>query len=304
MSSKSTLSTRLTKLARGKGDGTRQAYAVSRRLLDPASFLARRRAARQIRPAQHVAIPEADGFRVFPPGTFPEADEGAQECRQLLARSEEVLRERRTARQDKQFLVNLLPASMLTATHPLIRFALRQDLLESVMAYMGTVPMLRTIQVFYSGAVDREPVSSQLYHCDADDVRQLKIFLLCSEVRRENGPLTILPAEASERIRRETSYAYIDRLTDEQVTQVLGAHQPAELVGEAGTACLVDTSRCFHYGSRVETGAAARLVAMIQYLSPFAFVVPRGSKGPLAHLVQPSHSPLQRAFLTGDHHDL
>jgi len=304
MSSTSTFSTRLTKLARGKGDATRQAYVVGRRLLEPASFLARRRAARRARPPEHVAVPDADGFRIFAPGTFPEADEAAQECRRLLDRSEEVLRERRKVRKDKQFLVNLLPASSLTAAHPLIRLALRPDLLESVMAYLGTVPMLRTIQVFYSGAVDREPVSSQLYHCDADDVRQLKIFLLCSEVRRENGPLTMLSAEASERIRRRTGYEYGDRLTDEQVAQVLGPHQPAELVGTVGTSCIVDTSRCFHFGSRVEAGAAPRLVAMIQYLSPFAFVVPFGSTGPFAHLAQPQHTPLQRAFLTGDHHHL
>jgi hypothetical protein len=277
---------------------------VGRRLLDPGSFLARLRAARQARPPQNVAVSNADGFRVFAAGTFPEAHEGAQECRQLLDRSDEVVRERRKAHQDKQFLVNLLQPSTLTATHPLVRLALRPDLIESVIAYMGTVPMLRTVQVFYSGAIDRDPVSSQLYHCDADDVRQLKIFLLCSEVRRENGPLTILSAAASERVRRETGYSYIDRLTDEQVVDVLGEHQPAELVGGVGTMCLVDTSRCFHFGSRVEAGAAPRLVAMIQYLSPFAFVLPRGSSGPFAHLMDTAHSPLQRALLTGDHHHL
>jgi hypothetical protein len=221
---------------------------------------------------------------------------------QLLARRDEVLHERRKAHQDKQFLVNLLGQSVLAADHPLVRLSLRPDLLDAVVAYMGTVPMLRTVQVFYSGAVDREPVSSQLYHCDADDVRQLKVFLLCSEVRRENGPLTILAASASERLRRKTQYSYIDRLSDDQVSSVLGPHTPVELVGTLGTMALVDTSRCFHFGSRVEAGAAPRLVAMVQYLSPFAFVVPRGTPGPFAHLAATTHTPLQRAVLTGDHH--
>src|SRR5262249_19221151 len=150
----------------------------------------------------------------------------------------------------------------LTAEHALFRLALRPDLLEAVIGYMQTVPVLRSIQVFYSGVVDRKESGSQLYHCDADDVRQVKIFLLCSEVRRENGPLTILDALSSERVRRATGYIYDDHLSDEQVDRTLGPHQPMELVGQPGTMCFIDTSRCFHYGSRVGAEAAPRVVGM------------------------------------------
>jgi hypothetical protein len=50
------------------------------------------------------------------------------------------------------------------------------------------------------------------------------------------------------------------------------------MVGAAGTVAFVDTSRCFHYGSRVNAGAPSRLVAVFQYLSPFSFRVSRDRK--------------------------
>lgn len=298
----STLTSRVMKFVRGRGDSTRHVYTVGRRVLHPRSYLARRRVAHSMRPAPQVAVAPDDGFRLFPAGAFDEAGEGAEAARLLLATSEDALQKRRQNPGSKQFLVNLLPPEQIGGEHPLMRLALRTDLLESVIAYMGTVPILRSVQVFYSGWVEREPISSQLYHCDADDVRQLKIFLLCSEVCRANGPLTILDASSSERVRRATGYAYKDRLSDADVANVLGEPKPVELVGTPGTMCLVDTSRCFHYGSRVEPGAAPRLVAMVQYLSPFA-LVPVGERyggGVFAHLAGNVHTPMQRAVLTGD----
>jgi len=299
------LTARLAKFARGQGDGTRQVYTLGRRALRLRSYLARRRVAQRTRAGGHVAIDPAEGYRVFPAGTFAEADEGARASALLLAKSEAALARRRQSPGNKQFLVNLLEPASVSVDHPLLRLALRPDLLDAVIAYMGTVPLLRSIQVFYSGAVEREPVSSQLYHCDADDVRQLKIFLLCSEVQRKNGPLTILDATSSDRVRRAKRYTYNDRLSDDEVMGVLGEPKPAELVGGPGTMCLVDTSRCFHYGSRVERDAEPRLVAMVQYLSPFAFVVPDAAKkGALAHLAFDGHTPVQRAVLTGEDRDL
>ena len=185
-----------------------------------------------------------------------------------------------------------------------MQLALRPDLLDAIVSYMGTVPVLRSIQVFYSGTLEEEPTSSQLYHCDADDTRQVKIFVLCSDVGSDNGPLTLLDAARSATVRRATGYHFNRRLTDEQVDGVLGgpAH-PEEVVGGPGTLCLVDTSRCFHFGSRVVPGAAPRLVTMIQYLSPHAFVLPGDyhSGAAVAWRGDGQLSNLQRAVLTGDH---
>ena len=283
----------------------RDAFVVARAIRHPGRFTTASRLARGLRPPGAVALYPAAGFRLFPAGTFAEADELADEAARLLTDATgEPAAVRRQGKGRKRFLINLLDASTLTADHAAVRLSLRPDLLDAVVSYMGTVPVLRSIQIFYSGTLEEEPTSSQLYHCDADDTRQVKIFVLCSEVGTANGPLTILDAARSATVRRATGYQFNQRLTDDQVDQVLGGPaRPAEVVGGPGTTCLVDTSRCFHYGSRVIPGAAPRLVTMIQYLSPHAFVLP-GDYRSGAAVTAPSAtglSRLQRAVLTGDH---
>jgi hypothetical protein len=131
----------------------------------------------------------------------------------------------------------------------------------------------------------------------------VKIFVLCSDVRPENGPLTLLDAARSAQVRRATRYRYHDHLTDAQVQEVVGSAPPAQVVGTAGTVCLVDTSRCFHFGARVTPGAAPRLVAMVQFLNPSAFVLPGNYRSGALLTDLPVHdlTPLQRTVATGDH---
>jgi hypothetical protein len=63
----------------------------------------------------------------------------------------------------------------------------------------------------------------------------------------------------------------------------------------------VDTSRCFHFGSRVAPGATPRLAAMIQYQTPYSFMLPAAAEtaAPFRRLVNPSLSPIQRLVLGG-----
>jgi hypothetical protein len=70
-------------------------------------------------------------------------------------------------------------------------------------------------------------------------------------------------------------------------------------VGPAGTVAVVDTSRCFHYGSRVAEDASPRLVTVLQYLSPFSFRVSRDRKraAPYGHVAQATSSALERLVL-------
>ena len=43
------------------------------------------------------------------------------------------------------------------------------------------------------------------------------------------------------------------------------------MTGRAGTVAFADTSRCFHFGSRVSEGAPPRRMMLFQYLTPYAF---------------------------------
>lgn len=298
-----TLSAKLNEKWRSSSERVRDAFVVARHLQHPLRFATARRVARSSAPDPAIAVDPAQGFRIYPAGTFPEADDLARLAAGLLAAAGDSPLAHRKGKGLKKFLVNMLDPATLDGDHPAVRLALRPDILDAVVAYMGTVPVLRSIQIFYSGTLEQEPVSSQLYHCDADDTRQLKIFVICSQIGSENGPLTLLDAARSEKVRRAVGYTFNSRLQDAEVDAVLGGPaRPTEFVGPPGTSCLVDTSRCFHFGSRVVPGAAPRLVTMIQYLSPHAFVLPGDYKSGAAvpWAGDASLTSLQRTVLTGD----
>ena len=64
---------------------------------------------------------------------------------------------------------------------------------------------------------------SQLLHCDSDAETQVKIFVLCTEVTAENGPLVILGADNSRRLRARVTYRHNHRVTDEEAVAALGS---------------------------------------------------------------------------------
>ena len=185
----------------------------------------------------------------------------------------------------------------LTLDSAVMRFALREDVLNAVTRYLGVVPFLSTISVLFSDVVKGAPTSSQLHHCDGDDVTQVKIFIYCSDVDPRSGPLTLLPADDSQRVRRGVGYQYRQRLTDEQVAGVVGSGREVPILGPSGTSVFVDTSRCFHYGSRVAADAPPRLVTMIQYQTPFSFMVPTRAQRalPFHRLIGPRLEPVAAA---------
>ncbi|HEY2945674.1 MAG TPA: hypothetical protein VGN09_24795 [Vicinamibacteria bacterium] len=288
----------ISRTIREDRDFPRRCYAALRRLVAPRTLLSRRRAARRWASAAPFRIPRDDGFRVVPAGALAEADEVVAAAREIAQASDPMglIRKGR-----KAFMVNLLDKAALTRESPLLRLALRPDILASVSDYLGVVPVLTHVDVFFSSSSDKRMISSKLFHCDGDDTTQVKLFVLCSDVSAENGPLTILPAAASERVRRKLRYKYGTRLADSEVEAVVGDAGRRAVTGPAGTVCLVDTSRCFHFGSRVEDEAEPRLVAMIQYSTPFSFMLPRdpSRRAPFRHLGKSDAVELEQLVLKG-----
>jgi hypothetical protein len=289
---------KLAKSFRARGRNVRQVYHTWRRA---SRFLrdAPRRSILATLSRNEVEIPAQAGFMVAPPGHFPETNAIVDEARAALASYDAATPP--AGKNRKRFLQNVLDASSLTLDSAILRFALREDVLSSVSRYLGIAPLLTTVSVFHSDTVAGEPTSSQLYHCDGDDVTQIKIFVYCTDVDVPSGPLTLLDASTTREVQRRTGYWYRHRLTDEQVRAAVGTLREHVILGPTGTTVFVDTSRCFHFGSRVAAGAPARLAAMIQYQTPYSFMLPAAAEtaAPFRRLASPSHSPLQRLVLGG-----
>ena len=249
----------------------RDAYVRFRKVTSLPTLIRRRWAARSL-PRNAFTIPPGAGFLVLPPGRFPEVDAITAAAQATVAAADMDVK-RKTA--NKTFLVSLLNQSDLTLDSPFMRLALRPDIVSAVAGYLGVLPILDYINVLCSSHV-QEPLSkSQLLHCDSDAETQVKIFVLCTEVTTENGPLVILGADSSRRLRARVTYRHNHRVTDEEAVAALGSLDDLHAItGPPGTICCVDTSRCFHYGSRIAAPTGRRLVVLMRYITPWAFIMP------------------------------
>ena len=163
----------------------------------------------------------------------------------------------------KEFLISIIRDEEVFQHPGVMELALSQPILRLASKYLGSVPMLSGVRLWYTPP-NSTAVDSQLFHCDREDERQLKVLVNITDTTRENGPFTVLPAASSERAKSAVGYSYKDyRLSDEQVWSTVDQSEAISLIGPRGSANCVDTSRCLHYGSRQNT--EPRLLLMVQY---------------------------------------
>lgn len=159
----------------------------------------------------------------------------------------------------------------------ILRLALDPSLVRIVSDYLGTLPVVEDIYLWYSPNEANVDGSSQFHHLDGQDVRTLQLFVNLEDVSADQGPLTALSARASEEIARSISYRKNEvtkRVPDEVVAEHVRDDRDVHvLAGPRGSAWIVDTDRCFHFGSRA--GSKPRHLLVLQYYTPFAFVLPR-----------------------------
>lgn len=292
----STFHAKVRKAFRRRGPGVRQIYVNARRASRYFKD-APRRSALSALPPTDFDIESAAGFVVVRPGRFDETEAIVADARAALTRFEATAPP--PGKNRKTFLKNVLDPSTLTLDSAVIRFALRSDVLSAVSRYLGVVPFLSVISVFHSDTLQGDPTSSQLYHCDGDDVTQVKVFIYCTDVDVASGPLTVLDAQTTRAVQMKTRYEFRNRLTDDEVRQAVTTAKEHPILGPSGTTAFVDTSRCFHFGSRVAADAPPRLVTMVQYQTPYSFMLPADAQAslPFRRLVNATLTPVQRLAL-------
>lgn len=276
---------------------TRSLYAGWRRFRNRKELTLRRSLVPSLDGGPDLVIPPERGYAVIPAGRIPEADEIAAATRRLV---DAGLREAALDGKKKQLVTGLLPETELTADSPFIRFALRPEILRCVSDYLGAVPLLSNIDVWAS-LPSSEIANSQLYHRDWADLSQVKVFVHGNDVARENGPLVVLDATVSESVRKSTRYRWRGkryRIDDERMKSLAG-EDGRELLGPAGTVALVDTCRCFHYGSRLSEPGSSRALCVMKFSLPSAFDKPSDprQRARFRHLATPGMSEIDRLVL-------
>ena len=294
----------LTRLRGSPGDYFFQSNLRRRLYKSAAQAFCRKR----IAAGRHMlsALPDTDqaigagGYLVLPP-TSDLRRQALESAAQLVAqRGVEV----DYSTEGNGFLRSVLLPRDLIEHRAILRYGLSNELLSLVARYMGQVPVMPYIFIWRSLPTGEAPRrGSQLWHLDHSDTQQVKAFVFMEDITADNGPLCLIPAPLSQRLRGQLRYNWLNRrrIADADMYRLLDPDKDVvEITGRKGTVVLVDTSRCFHYGSRLQEGM--RHVLLYRYLTYTSFLfnpfqIPRYPLAPFAKL--PDLSPLQKTVLTG-----
>jgi hypothetical protein len=206
-------------------------------------------------------VPKNLGFELFAPGDFPQVMDVVSACKDIYAGVEQQIAT--TFRKSgKSYFFNVMDANAFRA-HPVIAdFALSEPIASAAVGYLGGSPRLHSIGLYYSPVNDTTE-GSQLFHCDGDDLTQLKVFVNIWPVEGGAGEFTFVPKNLMTRWLR--SRGLTKALDDDAVRTLAPEDTWIRLTGAAGNGVFVDTSRCLHQGSR--SRGSPRLVLMFQYVN-------------------------------------
>ncbi len=137
------------------------------------------------------------------------------------------------------------------AASPFVQIAIDERVLGVVAAYFEDAPLLDYVYLLHSSHKPGPFKVSQLWHKDYDDTAVLKLFAYFTDCETdEDGQFTFLPADIS---RQATFSLHSHRPDDALGIPDVHSHARAMKAPKL-SAFFVDTSRCYHMGSRVAPG--------------------------------------------------
>ena len=209
------------------------------------------------------SINRTDGFLIFK----TEDTQLKQELSMLRSRTRAINWKEQTQNSAKKFLINFMVDPMNDQN--IKNIAMHPEILSKVVKYLGAVPRIVTCAIWYSPN-EEFTGSSQIYHRDSDASSQVKLFIPLKEVAHNSGPFTFLDAKSSSLVYKKLSEqkgigkdGISTRLKDSDAK----SYSQIQATGDTDTIFLVDTSRCYHFGSRPckDQENKPRLVLHIQY---------------------------------------
>lgn len=140
---------------------------------------------------------------------------------------------------------------VFSSEHPLVRFATQPGVVGVLTERLAELPQLSEVLLSLSRESSEESSYSQLWHRDYDDVNTIKVFVYLTDVTSPaDGPFTFIPGPASDRYR----YPIRSHLPDEDLLARVGREHVKEMIAPRLTTFVVETSRCWHMGSRMQPG--------------------------------------------------
>ena len=190
----------------------------------------------------------------------------------LVENSSAIIDEDKSKTSSKGFMVNHLENHHLREHSSFLDVALNPNIIRSAAEYLGCVPILSSIKVLVSSADDGTAgalKSSKLFHLDQPDRPLFKVIVNLNKIDEDTGPFTFIKKSASLKAQSRLKSGWnrrSDLVLDKDIFDLVSANDVIKLTGEIGDAYFVDSSQCFHFGSRNQK--RERRLLMMTYLSP------------------------------------
>jgi hypothetical protein len=214
-----------------------------------------------------------DGWAIDNSMSLPHLD-------RVLEDSEKIIAERSGVRKSepgkyRSYFQDVWTPADLEKYPSFLDFTTSSDVLSTVSHYLRSIPALSMTLpsgirfVESNSAFDDQPDKphdSQLYHIDYYSLPNVYVLVLLRDTARENGPWTFLSRSVSEKAAKKLNYwtkQHGYRLSDEQIYAEVDRKDVIEFCGKRGTVLFIESSGCFHYGSR--NSVKPRFQLMIGY---------------------------------------
>jgi hypothetical protein len=179
----------------------------------------------------------------------------------------------------KPFLKDILPDRSWERYPSLLDFASSPEVLEPMARHAGLVPhlsgsvppgmRLMESSTKYDPQPDGPWRSSQLWHIDYHAYPLIYVIVAIRDIGPDDGPLNFLGQAASDRVSTAVGYrsrGAPHRVPDEVVDALVEPDEVQRFIAPAGTVLFIDSSRCFHFGSRKP--ATPRYQLQYAYVTP------------------------------------
>ena len=202
-----------------------------------------------------------DGVAV---GTFEELigerelwDAAAGQARELHA----AWRPEAAEEGSKASFLTKLATTDFDAGDPFVQIALHPAVLNVANGYLELRSTLRALELWHTRPTPGSAIQTQLWHRDADDVMNVKLFLYFTDVRVPAGPLTYAPRTHPLGDRRTVpEHDEHRRSRDDQMARIVPESEWRILEGPPGTVVFADTCG-YHKQLKPESDERVKLVA-------------------------------------------
>jgi Phytanoyl-CoA dioxygenase (PhyH) len=196
-------------------------------------------------------------------------DAAAARAKELYERPRE---ERAAEAGSKATFLTKLIEGPLDFDDPFVRLVLHPNALAVANAYMRMRSTLRAVDLWLTHPTPGDAVQTQLWHRDADDVMNVKMFVYFTDVRREAGPLCYAPDTHPLGSRRHLpEHDEQGRSNDAQLERVAPRSDWVLCEGKPGTVVFADTCG---YHKQLKPESDERLLLVSHYVSGTPFVPP------------------------------